>query len=741
MKNCKHIDSFAPCPTALGECSSGHFGSNCSEMCHCQQEECNHVTGSCHHVGCQAGWSGQACDHLQSETSSESSPGSSALIGGGVAAVVAVLIVILIVVVVARKRRTPRKERSLGDNNISSDIHQDKKAGENVYANIATKDTRKTKSFEVKTQKVIETDIDEDEVVYVNGPNDADVRGETKLVVSDLKETVSTKHQNDMFGVEYKSLPHGLKHPHTNAKLEQNLLRNRFKTTCPYDHSRVVLKKEKKGSTDYINANYIDGVRNQKIYIATQGPKTMTLEEFWRMVWQNNCGKIVMLANLVELGKVKCTTYWTGSDGNPLELSLFQVTLQEEVAYAFYTIRKLAVKNKQTKSTREISQYHFTRWPDHGVPEPFELLQFYKRVRSGRTNHKGPFIVHCSAGIGRTGSFIGLDALLLEGNTSGEIDVFAYTEKMRKDRMNMIQTAEQYAMLHDVLLEGLTIVTSSMSKTYFSRVTNDMDDDDIPKQQYLLLNSARPEYSTIEYKTALQNKQKNRDQSILAVEKYKIRLMTTASGYINAVNIPGYRIPYGYILTQHPLDNTVIDFLSLIAQERSDTVVSIGLLQNDPCWPTQQGARAKFGDFVVTSVHCDHHSVGPERVEERHLAIVNKETGTDTKISLLETPSWGSSLPSSSFMLELIQIIQSRRKIDASPVIITCSNGATESGVLCGLCNVMERLEVDGDVDIMAAARQLQIRRPQCFPNKDQYVFCYTLVKEHLEASTVYANV
>ncbi|OWF48900.1 Receptor-type tyrosine-protein phosphatase zeta [Mizuhopecten yessoensis] len=440
------------------------------------------------------------------------------------------------------------------------------------------------------------------------------------------------------------------------------------------------------------------------------------------------------------LHKVKCTTYWTGSDGNPLELGLFQVTLQEEVAYAFYTTRKLVVKNKQTNSTRHISQYHFTRWPDHGVPEPFELLQFYKRVRSGHTDHKGPLIVHCSAGIGRTGSFIGLDALLLEGNTSGEIDVFAYTEKMRKDRMNMIQTAEQYAMLHDVLLEGLTIVTSSMSKTDFSMVTNNTDDD-IPIQQYSLLNSARPAYSTIEYKTALQNKQKNRDQSILAVEKYKIRLMTTASGYINAVNIPGYRIPYGYILTQHPLDNTVIDFLSLIAQERSNTVVSIGLLQNNPCWPTKHGSQAKFGDFIVTNVHCDHHSVGPERVEERHLTIVNKETGTDTKISLLETPSWGSSSPNFSFMLELIQVIQSRRGIDASPVIITCSNGATESGLLCGLCNVMERLEVDGDVDIMAAARQLQIRRPQCFPNKDQIVFCYTLVKEHLEASTVYANV
>ncbi|XP_033739082.1 receptor-type tyrosine-protein phosphatase S-like [Pecten maximus] len=545
--------------------------------------------------------------------------------------------------------------------------------------------------------KVTETDVDEDEVIYVNGPNDTEVRGETKILVSDLKEVVTMKHENDMYEVEFKSLPHGLKHPHKASNLPQNLQLNRFKTTFPYDHSRVILKKEQNDSTDYINANFIDGVRNQKAYIATQGPKTITLEDFWRMTWQNKCGKIIMLANLVEVGKVKCTTYWTGSDGGPLELGLFQVTLQEETEYAFYTIRKLSVKSKQTNSRRQVIQYHFTRWPDHGVPEPFELLQFYKRVKSGHTDLKGPLIVHCSAGIGRTGSYIAMDALLLEGVSSREIDVFAYVEKMRKDRMNMIQTAKQYEMLHFIVLEGLNVVTTSMSKTDLCRVITDMLEGGIPRQQYEVLNAEKPEYKTTDFETALKNKNKNRNQAILAVEKYKTRLMSTTSGYINAVNIPAYRTPYGYILTQHPMDNTTTDFLSLIAQERSDTVVSIGTLQNKPSWPTTKGARTKFGNFLVTTVQCDYHSVGSERVEEKQLAIENKETGTDTQITLFETPSWGMSLPESSFMLELIQVIQCRRGMDAASVIITC--------------------------------------------RRDQYVFCYKLVKDYLEANTVYANV
>ncbi|XP_069125814.1 receptor-type tyrosine-protein phosphatase alpha-like [Argopecten irradians] len=312
---------------------------------------------------------------------------------------------------------------------------------------------------------------------------------------------------------------------------------------------------------------------------------------------------------------------------------------------------------------------------------------------------------------------------------------------MRKGRMNMIQTAKQYEMLHFVLLEGLKVVTPSMSKTDFCRTITDMMEDDVPTQQFAVLDAERPEYKPIEYEAALKNKSKNRNPSILAVDNYKVRLMSTPSGYINAVNIPGYRTAFGYILTQHPLDNTTTDFLSLVTQERADTVVSIGPLQTKPSWPTNKGSRAKFGNFVVSTVKCDNRSVGSEHVEERQITIENKELGINTKLTLLETPSWCQSLPDSSFMLDMIQLIQRRRGIDSPSVIITCNDGATECGLLCAMCNVMERLETDGDIDIMAAVRQLQIRRPQCLPSKSQYVFCYQLVKEYLEADTVYANV
>ncbi|XP_069109356.1 uncharacterized protein [Argopecten irradians] len=794
------------------ECPAGYFGPNCTKECHCLSPGCNHINGTCHNVGCKAGWSGQACDQactnhtfgrdcnqtcncansdcngrtgvckvpgcevewkgqtctqarIETQTSDESSNGNSAQIGGIVGAVVAVLLVIVISFIVVRKRR------ARGQGSASSKYAAPNKSSngtENVYINVGNVES--TKDDIPPEVKITETDVDEDEVIYVNGPNDTDVRGETKLLMSELKEIVTAKKENEMYEVEFKSLPHGLKYPYKASNLPKNIPLNRFKTTFPYDHSRVVLKKEKAGSTDYINANFIDGVRNEKAYIATQGPKTNTLEDFWRMIWQNKCGKIVMLANLMELGKIKCITYWAAkeSDEEPLELSQFQVKLQEETAYAFYTIRTISLKNKQTNSTRRITQYHFTKWPDHGVPEPFELLQFYKRIKNGRTEHKGPLVVHCSAGIGRTGSYIGLDALLLDGKNSQDIDVFAYVEKMRKGRMNMIQTAKQYEMLHFVLLEGLKVVTTSMSKTDFCRTITDMMEDDVPAHQFAVLDAERPEYKPIEYEAALKNKSKNRNPSILAVDNYKVRLMSTQSGYINAVNIPGYRTAFGYILTQHPLDNTTTDFLSLVTQERADTVVSIGPLQRTVIpakLANKQRISSKIWQFcVVSTVKCDNRSVGSEHVEERQITIENKELGINTKLTLLETPSWCQSLPDSRFMLDMIQLIQRRRGIDSPSVIITCNDGATECGLLCAMCNVMERLEIDGDIDIMAAVRQLQIRRTTMSPYvillvfppckifspflittyvhlQSQYVFCYQLVKEYLEADTVYANV
>lgn len=509
------------------------------------------------------------------------------------------------------------------------------------------------------------------------------------------------------------------------------------------DHSRVILRKEKDNYTDYINANYIEDTQGVKAYIATQGPKIATVEDFWRMVWQNECGKIIMLANLIEDGKRKCATYWSGSDGDSLQLGLFHVTLLEEVTYAFYTVRRLSVKNKQTNAKRQITQYHFTKWPDHGIPEPFELLHFHRRVQSGLTDLNGPLIVHCSAGIGRTGTYIGLDALLREASSNHLIDVFAYTERMRKDRVNMIQTLEQYKTLHDVLSEGLSIVTYSLTGTEFSDNVSKIIEDGIVERQFKVLEKHRPSYAGKETESAISkvNKKKNKDLSVLAVENYRLYLISTSSNYINAIKVPSYKDSYGYILTQHPLQNTVVDFWTMVSQQLVQVVVSIGTPQ---CvvWPVGDGDVLSFGDFTLKSNHKPSEAMVSDVLTKRNFLLQDKRNTTETVVTIIETPSWRDKgpVPPIKPILHLIQEVLDLRGKEPSPIVITCSDGATECGLLCVLCNVMERLQVDGDIDIISTARQLQIRRPQCLSSKAQYEFCYRALKEHTESGNVYVN-
>ncbi|KAJ8310250.1 hypothetical protein KUTeg_012115 [Tegillarca granosa] len=184
-----------------------------------------------------------------------------------------------------------------------------------------------------------------------------------------------------------------------------------------------------------MNANFHDS--------KCKGPKTNTLFDFWRMVWQEKSGKIVMLTNLIENEKPKCDQYWPDV-GQEKDFGSLRVTVENEKEYAFFFERTLQLTNKKTKETRKILQFHFTMWTDHGTPDPVQLMLFHRNVKDAKTDLTGPPVIHCAAGIGRTGTFIALDTLHEYGDKTGKIDVFEYVIKMRKDRMNMIQTLVMY---------------------------------------------------------------------------------------------------------------------------------------------------------------------------------------------------------------------------------------------------------------------------------------------------------
>ncbi|XP_048759972.1 receptor-type tyrosine-protein phosphatase alpha-like isoform X2 [Ostrea edulis] len=276
-----------------------------------------------------------------------------------------------------------------------------------------------------------------------------------RVLLDQFIREVDEKRDNDSFREEFKEIPNGLLELHSAALRKENKSRNRYKKVYPYDYCRVVLDtSDKTGSTDYVNACFVHGYDHDKEYIAAQGPFTNdTLIDFWRMIWQNRCTRIVMLTNLFEGDRMKCLQYWP--EGEIMRFGQFMIRPDSQDIFEQYTIRRIIVEKGDEK--KRVTQYHFTAWPDCRVPDDIEtLLDFRNLVINGISIDEGPIVVHCSAGIGRTGTFIALDTLLKEASANESIDVINCVSKLRQQRAFSIQTDMQYAFLHEAIVHALT---------------------------------------------------------------------------------------------------------------------------------------------------------------------------------------------------------------------------------------------------------------------------------------------
>ncbi|KAI0234523.1 Receptor-type tyrosine-protein phosphatase beta, partial [Lamellibrachia satsuma] len=227
----------------------------------------------------------------------------------------------------------------------------------------------------------------------------------------------------------------------------------------PVDLSRVkLLPIEDDESSDYINANYMPGYNSRREFIAAQGPLPSTKDDFWRMIWEQNVPIIVMLTRLVEKGREKCSQYWP-QDNEAVYYGDLQVSMRSESVLNNYTIRIFDIQlvSIQGQMKRMIKQFHFTSWNDYVVPETTEvMLNFIHVVRSHvRPNSKGPIVVHCSAGVGRSGTYICVDHLLQHIRDYDGINIFGMVLEMRQYRCSMVQTEYQYIYIHDCLRDAL----------------------------------------------------------------------------------------------------------------------------------------------------------------------------------------------------------------------------------------------------------------------------------------------
>uniref|UniRef100_A0ABM5GE00 Receptor-type tyrosine-protein phosphatase O isoform X2 n=1 Tax=Pogona vitticeps TaxID=103695 RepID=A0ABM5GE00_9SAUR len=258
------------------------------------------------------------------------------------------------------------------------------------------------------------------------------------------------KDSDYKFSLQFEELKMiGLDIPHFVADLPMNRSKNRYTNILPYDFSRVrlVSMNEEEGS-DYINANYIPGYNSPQEYIATQGPLPETRNDFWKMVLQQKSQIIVMLTQCNEKRRVKCDHYWPFTE-EPVTYGDITVEMLSEEEQSDWVLRNFRIS--YADEVQDVMHFNYTAWPDHGVPPTNaaeSILQFVQMVRQQATRSKGPIIIHCSAGVGRTGTFIALDRLLQHIRDHEFVDILGLVSDMRSYRMSMVQTEEQFIFIH-----------------------------------------------------------------------------------------------------------------------------------------------------------------------------------------------------------------------------------------------------------------------------------------------------
>jgi len=303
----------------------------------------------------------------------------------------------------------------------------------------------------------------------------------TRVSAASIQARVAelSKETDEVFGragfydefEELQSMDDKVVYDRKEGQRPENKKKNRYKNILPFDHTRVSIAGDGSVGSDYINANYLNGhpevQMSRKAYIACQGPLKATVASYWQMMWEQDIRLIVMTTEIVERGKNKCHPYWPRTEDprqpNPDRFGDFLVELVSEQITPDYKLRKFRVSCNDSPP-RDITQYHFMAWPDHGVPrEPSAVLDFLLKVNEhkAKINDRAPTIVHCSAGIGRTGTFIVIDILLKFIDLKGidtEIDIQTTIQEIRKQRSGMIQTEEQYRFVYQAIAAYIDVV-------------------------------------------------------------------------------------------------------------------------------------------------------------------------------------------------------------------------------------------------------------------------------------------
>ncbi|KAH9496275.1 hypothetical protein Btru_017967 [Bulinus truncatus] len=535
------------------------------------------------------------------------------------------------------------------------------------------------------------------------------------------------------------------------------------------DHSRVHLKvNPEKNQGDYINASFVKSYKNEEKFIASQGPNKLIIEDFVRMLWEQKVDKVVMLTNLMEEGKQKCEQYWP--DELEVAIGEFKVKLKTTDTLADFVIRKLEII-KPGETAHFFTQFHFTSWPDRGVPPtPWSLVDFEQRVSLFPSQN--PVVVHCSAGVGRTGTFIALHNVICQAKETGSVDFYNAVWKLRQDRVNMVQTVEQYIFLHEAALVAILCADTTVHASEIQEKIKKLETKSLNGQSYFEKEfkaicevcadgrdsnedegSGGSFFNLYINSKSSGNKVKNRFSNILPKDKYRpfLHIDTKDQGdYINAVAGPSFAKLKDQFITQLPLPSTVTDFWRLVAQYGATLIIAFELDTKDKdttienYLPLSKTESLQCGSVEIRSGAVIKGSCWEEQTlyltiqKKKKLKTQSSVTQVDEKT--VTHLKYKGTVINTEKLLEFMLYSRSHLSRRTGKVVYTCRNGADFSGLAYVLSLLLDRMDHDHSITVPLVVGAVKTIRQQVIPTLDQYKTLYTLLKLYSESDKVYYN-
>ncbi|XP_020811954.1 tyrosine-protein phosphatase 99A isoform X2 [Drosophila serrata] len=521
--------------------------------------------------------------------------------------------------------------------------------------------------------------------------------------------------------------------PCEHSQHPENKRKNRYLNITAYDHSRVHLHPTpgQKKNLDYINANFIDGYQKGHAFIGTQGPLPDTFDCFWRMIWEQRVAIIVMITNLVERGRRKCDMYWP-KDGVET-YGVIQVKLIEEEVMSTYTVRTLQIKHlklkkkKQCNTEKLVYQYHYTNWPDHGTPDhPLPVLNFVKKSSAANPPEAGPIVVHCSAGVGRTGTYIVLDAMLKQIQQKSIVNVFGFLRHIRAQRNFLVQTEEQYIFLHDALVEAIASRETNLLAEQVEELKNCTP---YLEQQYKNIIQFQPKDIHIASAMKQVNSIKNRG-AIFPIEGSRVHLTPKpgedGSDYINASWLHGFRRLRDFIVTQHPMAHTIKDFWQMVWDHNAQTVVLLSSLDDINF--------AQFWPDEATPIESDHYRVkylnkiNKSDYVSRDFVIQSIQDDYELTVKMLHCPSWPEMSNPNSIYDFIVDVHERCNDYRNGPIVIVDRYGGAQACTFCAISSLAIEMEYCSTANIYQYAKLYHNKRPGVWTSSEDIRVIYNIL-------------